>query len=154
MASKPPTIKQEIPSSPLPPPPPPAPSNHAAMVIDLSSSDSDDSDQETHPNLPDKRPRVLNGEESTHATAKRKKPRIDSAALPTGFLVPLPRDNDPNMLSLPPLEIVTNPIAQKRASNTNQIMPVSGSKQFWKAGDYFDGSPDIGSSAQSSGIET
>lgn len=151
MASKPPTIKQEeIPPSPLPPPPPPAPSNNAPIVIDLSSSDSDVSDQETHPKLSDKRSRVLTGEESAYATTKSKKPRIDSVALPIGFLAPLPRNNDPNPLPLPPPEN----IVQKQAPNTNLIAPVSGSKQFWKAGDYFDESPDIGSSAQSSGIET
>lgn len=119
-------------------------------MIDLSSSDSDDSDQETHPNLANKRSRVINGD----ATTNRKKPRIDSATLPTDFLVPLPRDNGPNLLPLPPPEIVANPIVQKRTPNTNPIMPVSGYKQFWKAGDYFDGSPDIGSLAQTSGIET
>jgi hypothetical protein len=152
MAPKPPKIKEEIPPSPLAPPPPPPPSNNVAAVIDLSSSD--DSDQETHWKLPGKRSRV-NGEEGTHhATTKSKKPRIDSDALPIGFLAPLPRDNDPSPLPLPPPERVANPVVQKQVPSTNLVAPVTGSKQFWKAGDYYDENPDKGSVAQSSGMIT
>ncbi|KAJ3697246.1 hypothetical protein LUZ61_000951 [Rhynchospora tenuis] len=146
MASRPPTIKQEIPSSPLPPPPPPPPSNHETTVIDLSSSDSDDSDQETPPKVPDKRSRVSNGEESSHATKSNKKPRTDSAALPIGFLAPLPLEKDPKPLPLPPPETV-------ETNRTNTVAHVSGSKQFWKAGDYYDENPNIASSTQSTGMD-
>ncbi|KAJ4790897.1 hypothetical protein LUZ62_042143 [Rhynchospora pubera] len=142
MASRPPPIiKEEIPSSPLPSPPPPPSSNHEATVIDLSSSDSEDSDRETQQKLPDKRSRASNGEESSHATKSNKKPRNDSAELPIGFLAPLPLEKDPKPLPLPPPETVETP-------SKNPVAHVSGSKQFWKAGDYYDESPNIGSSIQ------
>ncbi|KAJ3675812.1 hypothetical protein LUZ60_004854 [Juncus effusus] len=114
--SKPPKIKQEIPSIPSPSPLPPRPT----PVIDLLDSDSDEDQQ---PPSPPKRFRVSNGESSSHA-AKRKK----VGELPVGFLVPLRPERD--------LERTQNPIVRQNEAELNLVAPVQGSKQFWKAGDF------------------
>lgn len=112
-----PIIKTEKPSHPIP-------------VIDLSSSDSDSSDDE---NVVSKRSRVSNEENESN----KKQKMLDDAleyVLPLGFLDPLPRQ-EPEPLPLPLPVPVRDPVRHCRA------VVQSGSKQFWKAGDYEDSSP-------------
>ncbi|GFZ08012.1 histidine kinase-, DNA gyrase B-, and HSP90-like ATPase family protein [Actinidia rufa] len=99
-------------------------------VIDLSSSDSDSDDSTSSSDddggvlaITGKRPRV-----SSKNRRKKKKKKDFRAALPVGFLDPLPPKNAPLQLSAPP--------KPKSASAVKANASFETCKQFWKAGDY------------------
>ncbi|PSR95958.1 Protein MICRORCHIDIA like [Actinidia chinensis var. chinensis] len=99
-------------------------------VIELSSSDSDSDDSTSSSDddggvlaITGKRPRV-----SSKNRRKKKKKKDFRAALPVGFLDPLPPKNAPLQLSAPP--------KPKSASAVKANASFETCKQFWKAGDY------------------
>ncbi|XP_052175254.1 protein MICRORCHIDIA 7-like isoform X3 [Diospyros lotus] len=122
--------------------PPPS----SISVIDLTSSDSDSDDSlltsssgdddngdGAVPGTNGKRPGGVQGGSSKK---KRKKKLEDlSAALPVGFLDPLPPKSGPLALTLP---IASAPSPSVPTSDRRRIATTEGEscKHFWKAGDY------------------
>ncbi|XP_038973522.1 protein MICRORCHIDIA 7-like isoform X2 [Phoenix dactylifera] len=113
-------------SASLPAPEPPRRPSEPPAVIDLSSSDSD-SEAEEGGGGGAKRSAVPNGSDDGGPFKKLRAEGGLSAALPLGFLDPLPPD-------IPPL--LPRPVPLAVARPLPPATGFQGCKQFWKAGDY------------------
>ncbi|XP_059639246.1 protein MICRORCHIDIA 7-like isoform X4 [Cornus florida] len=132
-------VKQEVIEASIPKEPKKKPEASKPMsVIDLSSSDSDSDSSDDSSSDDDvdvlgligKRTRVSNGAGGGSSKKKKKLAEL-GAALPVGFLDPLPRKEA--VTPPPPLPQQT-PLVPRPQSTP--IVNASTNKQFWKAGDY------------------
>ncbi|RDY07141.1 Protein MICRORCHIDIA 4, partial [Mucuna pruriens] len=116
-------------------------------VIELSSSSSSSSsDSDSEGDLDSVIASAVRNGGSGESPSKRRRTSDVGVVLPVGFLSPLPPAPPPPppptaVLSLPAPEWASN---SSLRSNAYMNLSVSGSKQFWKAGDY-DGAPRGGS---------